>query len=80
MAQNQQPPKGTDQRNEGEGNRTAAKQFDDAQTKFAQSGKVQPAADKAKQALNNPREAEELRKAEAEGRKPAERQQKPAKH
>jgi hypothetical protein len=35
-------------KNEGEGNRTAAKQYNDATEKFAKSGKVEPAANAAK--------------------------------
>jgi hypothetical protein len=41
---------GQDQKNEGEGNKTAAREFNQAQTKFTRSGKVEPAARKAKQA------------------------------
>jgi len=56
-----------EQKNEGEGNRTAAREYNKATTEFTQSGKVQPAADKAKKALDSG-EGEELRKAEDEGR------------
>lgn len=58
------------QTNEGEGNHTAAKQYDDAQRKFAQSGKVEPAAKDAAQAVDGP-EGEELRKAEDAGKRRA---------
>jgi hypothetical protein len=51
------------QKNEGEGNHTAAKQYNDAQKSFAQSGKVEPAAKAAARAVDGP-EAAELRKAE----------------
>lgn len=54
-------------RNEGEGNRTAAKQYNDAQRKFVESGKVEPAAKDAEHALGTD-EAEELKRAEEEGR------------
>jgi hypothetical protein len=54
-------------RNEGEGNRTAAKQYNDAQRKFVESGKVEPAAKDAEHALDTA-EAEELKRAEAKGR------------
>jgi hypothetical protein len=57
-------------RNEGEGNRTAAKQYNDAQRKFVESGKVERAAKDAEHALET-EEAEELKRAEAEGRKHA---------
>lgn len=39
--------------------------------KYARSGKVTPAAERAKRALQNPREAAELRRAEKEGKKHA---------
>lgn len=57
-------------RNEGEGNRAAAKQYNDAQRKFVESGKVEPAAKDAEHALET-NEAEELKRAEEEGRKHA---------
>jgi hypothetical protein len=55
------------QKNEGEGNHTAAKQYNDAQKNFAQSGKVEPAAKDAAQAVDGP-EAAKLRKAEEIGK------------
>ncbi len=55
------------QKNEGEGNHTAAKQYNDAQKGFAQSGKVEPAAKDAAQAVDGP-EGAELRKAEEIGK------------
>lgn len=54
-------------RNEGEGNRTAAKQYNEAQRKFVESGKVEKAAKDAEHALET-EEAEALKRAEAEGR------------
>lgn len=54
-------------RNEGEGNRTAAKQYNDAQRKFVESGKVEPAAKDAERALETD-EAKELARAEEEAR------------
>ncbi|WP_457798738.1 hypothetical protein [Methylocystis sp. S23] len=62
--------KDTAPRNEGEGNRTAAKQYNEAQRKFVESGKVEPAAKDAEHALET-NEAEELKRAEEEGRKHA---------
>jgi hypothetical protein len=62
MAQNQTPSK-----NEGEGSRTAAKQYNDATEKFAKSGKVEPAAKAAEKSLDG-EEAEELERAEEEGK------------
>ncbi len=55
------------QQNEGEGNRTAAKQYNDAQKKFADSGKVGPAATDAAKAVDGA-EGSELRKAEEIGK------------
>jgi hypothetical protein len=60
----------TRQRNEGEGNRTAAKQYNDATTRFTKSGKVEPAAQKAKKAVDSP-EGRSLRAAEEAGKRPA---------
>ncbi|WP_442755826.1 hypothetical protein ACNHKD_03990 [Methylocystis sp. JAN1] len=60
----------TTPRNEGEGNRTAAKHYNEAQRKFVESGKVEPAAKDAERALET-KEAEELKRAEEEGRKHA---------
>ena len=56
------------QRNEGEGNRTAAKRFNEAQQRFAQSGRVKPAAEAARRALSETHEGVALREAEAKGR------------
>jgi hypothetical protein len=60
----------TAQKIEGEGNYTAAKRYDDAQKKFAQSGKVGPAAEDAAKAVDGP-EGPELRKAEELGKRHA---------
>lgn len=54
-------------RNEGEGNRTAAKQYNEAQRKFVESGKVEQAAKDAERAMET-EEAEALKRAEEEGR------------
>ena len=53
-------------KNEGEGNKTAARQYNEAQKRFAQSGKVQDKAREAEQALDGP-EKEALQHAEAVG-------------
>lgn len=53
--------------NEGEGSRTAAKQYNEATRKFVESGKVDKAAKDAEQAIAGD-EAEELKRAEDEGR------------
>jgi hypothetical protein len=59
--------KQTAQKNEGEGNRTAARRYNDAQRKFVESGKVDSAAKDAEHALET-QEAEELKRAEEKGR------------
>lgn len=51
---------------QGEGNYTAAKEYDDATTKFAKSGKVEQAAKAAKP--KNAHEEREMIEAEAKGR------------
>jgi hypothetical protein len=53
--------------NEGEGNKTAAREYNEAQRRFAESGKVEEKARKAEQALDGP-EAQALRDAEALGK------------
>jgi hypothetical protein len=53
-------------RNEGEGNRTAARQYNNAQRRFVRSGKVEEQAREAEQSLD--REKRELERAEAVGR------------
>jgi hypothetical protein len=63
----QQPGRG-DPANEGEGNRTAARHYNDAQHKFAESGKVASGAKDAEKAIEGP-EGEELRRAEEIGKK-----------
>ena len=60
----------TDQKNEGEGNQTAAKHYNDAQQRFAKSGKVEPAAADAVKAVDGP-EGDALRDAEEAGRQHA---------
>lgn len=54
-------------KNEGEGSRTAAKQYNDATEKFVKSGQVEPAAKAAKKAVQG-EEADELAEAEEEGK------------
>jgi hypothetical protein len=53
-------------RNEGEGNKTAARHYNEAQHKFAASGKVSAAARAARKALEGS-EGATLRRAEAVG-------------
>ncbi|MCO6415448.1 hypothetical protein JYK14_04550 [Siccirubricoccus sp. KC 17139] len=55
-------------KNEGEGSRSAAKQYNDSTKAFTQSGKVPKAAEDAKRAVESP-EAADLKRAEAEGKR-----------
>jgi hypothetical protein len=57
------------QKNEGEGNRTAAKEYNDATQRFVKSGKVEEAARKAEKDLESDTGA--MSEAEKAGRKPA---------
>ncbi len=63
----QSPGSGTDV--QGEGNYTAAREYDEAQRKFVESGRVEDAAHKA--APKSPEEAEEMKRAEQEGKRHA---------
>ena len=56
-----------EQKNEGEGNYTAAHEYDRDQKRFAESGKVDKAARDAAQAVQGP-EGEQLRQAERAGK------------
>jgi hypothetical protein len=56
------------QRNEGEGNRTAARKYNHAQQDFARSGKVEKKANEARKAVEGA-EADELRDAELVGKR-----------
>jgi len=56
------------QQNEGEGNKTAARHYNDATASFAKSGKVDKAAKDAERAVDGP-DGEKLRDAEKEGLK-----------
>jgi hypothetical protein len=53
--------------NEGEGNRTAARHYDEETEKFAKSGGVEPAAKEAERAYEGA-EGDDLREAERRGR------------
>jgi hypothetical protein len=55
-------------KNQGEGNREAAKAYNKDASTFAQSGKVEDAAKAAKKALDG-EEGKALRQAEQEGRR-----------
>jgi len=53
--------------NQGEGNRGAARAYNEDTTEFAQSGKAAEKAAEARRALEGP-EGDELRRAEVEGK------------
>ncbi len=55
------------QRNEGEGNRTAARVYNRATKEFARSGKVEEQAKRAEQAIEGPQKVE-LERAEQAGK------------
>ena len=55
------------QRNEGEGNKSAARRYNQASQQFARSGRVRKQAAAARKAIDGP-ENKDLRKAEAIGR------------
>ena len=55
-----------DQKNEGEGNRTAARQYNEAQRRFVKSGKVGEKAKEAERAIRG-KEGDRLREAELVG-------------
>ncbi len=56
--------------NEGEGSKTAARNYDKATEAYVKSGKVDQAAQEAKKAVDGP-EGKELREAEEKGKQPA---------
>jgi hypothetical protein len=52
----------------GEGNREADRRYRDATRKFVESGGVEPAAQEARRAVDDPEEREELNEAEKAGK------------
>ncbi len=56
----------SEQENQGEGNRDAARRYDEAQKDFVDAGKVDDAAKRA--APQSEQEAEEMKRAEKEGK------------
>jgi hypothetical protein len=57
-------------KNEGEGSRTGAREYDERTRAFVESGKVDQKAKEAKKAIEGS-EGEELKRAEAEGKRHA---------
>ena len=66
MAESKKPQERNPQ-NEGEGNRTAARQYNEAQRRFVESGKADDKALEAEQALDTP-EKSVMERAEAVGK------------
>lgn len=65
--QHPEPSSGGEQRNEGEGSRTAARAYDRDAERFAKSGNVERKAQEARNAVEGA-EGEELAEAEAKGK------------
>ena len=61
-------PQDTSSRNEGEGNRTAARQYNEAQQRFVKSGEVGEKAREAEKAVEGGQKTE-LERAEAAGKR-----------
>ena len=61
-------PQVTESRNEGEGNKTAARQYNEAQQRFVKSGSVEEKARDAEKSLKTP-EKHDLERAEAIGKR-----------
>jgi hypothetical protein len=68
MTSKQDKPGRGSQQNEGEGNKTAARHYNEATTQFAKSGKVDKAAKEAERAIDGP-DKDKLSQAEKEGLK-----------
>jgi len=62
-----QPDQAGKQKNEGEGNKTAARQYNKDQREFVKSGRVDQAAEEAAEAVSGD-EKDELKQAEETGR------------
>jgi hypothetical protein len=63
-----QKDKSTQQRNEGEGNRTAAREYNQAQQRFVKSGQVEKKAREAAHDIDDKKIRSELEHAEAVGK------------
>jgi hypothetical protein len=76
MAEKRKENVGHEPGNEGEGNKTAARHYNESQERFAHSGSVDKKAKEAEQALDGPegkelQHAEEVGKEHAKGEDPA---------
>ena len=67
-AQRPERDRQVDQRNEGEGNKTAARQYNEAQRRFVKSGRVEEKAREAEDAVDSA-QRQELEQAELVGRR-----------
>jgi hypothetical protein len=67
MNETEKAARATEQANEGEGSRTAARAYNQQAERFAKSGKVEKKAREAQQAVDS-EEGEELARAEAVGK------------
>ncbi|MBV8777879.1 MAG: hypothetical protein JO258_11850 [Alphaproteobacteria bacterium] len=65
----EKPKEFTQQRNEGEGNRTAARKYNQAQQRFVKSGLVEPKAREAERDTRDEEIRRELERAEAVGKR-----------
>lgn len=65
----QKDKENTNQRNEGEGNRTAAREYNQAQQRFIKSGQVDQKAREAERDMNKDTIRRELEHAEEVGRR-----------
>ena len=65
------PGGGSVQKNEGEGNRTAARKYNDATRRFVQSGRVQESGERAKSAIEGGERAEKVGKSKMREEDPA---------
>lgn len=67
------------QRNEGEGNRTAAREYNRATKEFARTGQVEKQAERARQAIEESQKAE-LDRAEQAGKSKSRAEDRPLLH
>jgi hypothetical protein len=70
----------TGKSNEGEGNRTAAREYNEAQQQFVHSGKVEQKAHEAERDLRNREIRRELERAEVVGKRHAAAEDPEVKH
>jgi len=71
MAEPDDQDEGSVESDPGEGNRAADRRYRDATKRFIDEGKVEPAADEAREAVEDEAQRAELERAEEAGRKRA---------